>query len=107
MSTLKELRSLGGIVDPKPVQKDITFRIGEDDVTASVYIKRLGVGEYEAIRESREDSKSLTALIIATAVTLGDEGKEKIPYDVAFNMAPSLANALVLKFHEVNNPKKS
>ena len=101
MTTLKELTTLGGVVADAPIQKEIQF----EGNPVAIYVKQLGIGEYEAIYLADADGKSRTARLISKAITVGD-GKEAIPYEVALRLHPALAGSMLEKFHEVNNPKK-
>lgn len=40
MSTLKELKALGGFVSATPIKKEIKFKTsGDDDYTATIHVK--------------------------------------------------------------------
>lgn len=107
MSTLKELKAMGGFVPDKPISKEIKFTL--DDATeysAIIHVKKMNIGEYEALFLTDKEEKSRTAKIISVGVFLGEDGKERIPFDEAYKLHPSLAGAMVTAFHEVNIPKK-
>jgi len=108
MSSLKELRGLGAFVSDKPVRKDITFKLDDDiEHTFTIHVKKLSIGDYEALFLSGKDERSNTARMISSAVTVGDDGKEKIGFEDAYRLHPSLAGAMVTAFTEVNSSKKS
>lgn len=107
MTSLKELRELGGLVSEKPIKKDIKFKVEEDEITAVVHVVRLGIGDYEKAVESKEGDRSHMAHIISSFVRLGDNGAEKISYTDAYRLTPSLGGAMVQAFNEVNAAKKT
>lgn len=81
MSTLKELKALGGLVPTAPIKKEIKFKLdGEDEFTASIHVKKLSVGDWEVIFLAPGDERSRTAKLISETVTLGDDGKEKLSF---------------------------
>lgn len=113
MTTLKELQAKGGFVSAVPVIRTITWKgtdpgTGEKvDYDAEIHVRRLSVGDQEALYLAVEDGKSRTAKLISTAVTLGKDGKEKITFEQAYQLDSSLATAMLEAFNEVNAAKKS
>lgn len=107
MSSLSDLKNLGGIVSDRPIRKSITFNLGgDDDLTADIHVKRLSVGDYESLFLSGNDEKSRTARVIAETITLGPDGKERISFQDAYRLHPNLASAMIEAFNEVNGSKK-
>lgn len=113
MTTLKELQAKGGFISPVPVVKNIKWK-GTDpetgdkaDYDADIHVKRLSVGDQEEIHQSIEDGRSKTAKLIAAAITLGKDGKERLTFEQAYQLAPELAGAMIKAFNEVNSAKKS
>lgn len=108
MSSLKELRAIGGFISAVPVKKEIKFNTdGDDEYTATIHVRRLSAGDYETIFVAESEGRSRTASIISQCVTLGPAGKEKVSFEDAYRMHPNLAGAMVNAFNEVNSPKKS
>jgi hypothetical protein len=107
MSTLKELKAMGAFTSDKPVRKEIKFTFNGEDLSAVIHVKHLGIGEYEALFLGDEDNRSRTAKAISQAVTLGEDGKEKISFQDAYRLDPAWAGAMLTAFNEVNTPKKS
>lgn len=105
MTTLKELKALGGVIADAPVEKSITFKIDEQEYAAKIYIKRLSIGDHEKLI-GHIQGEERTAHLISTAVMLGDGGKERISFKDAYQLHPSLAEAMLGAFNEVNGPKK-
>lgn len=106
MTTLKHLKALGAIVNDKPIKKSISFDLDGQTYQAEVHVKRIGIGEYESLFLKGEDKRSRTSRVISEAVTLGEEGKERISFEDAYSMRPELAGALLNAFNEVNTAKK-
>ena len=108
MSSLKDLRALGAFVSDKPVRKEIKFKLdGDDDYTAIIHVKKLAIGDYETLFLMGNEDRSRTAKVISEAITLGDDGKERIKFEDAYKLHPSLARAMIDAFNEVNVAKKS
>lgn len=108
MSSLKDLKALGGFVPSAPIKKEIKFKLDDDtDYDAIIHVKKLAVGDYEALFVVDKEQRSKTAKLISEAVTLGPEGKERITFEDAYRLHPRLASAMVDAFNEVNAAKKS
>jgi hypothetical protein len=108
MTTLKQLTAQGGFAATKPVKKHIAFEIDGNALEADIFVRQIGIGEYEDVYLADDkDKRSKTAKIIAESVTLGEDGKERISFDDAYRMKPSLASAILDAFNEVNGAKKS
>ncbi len=108
MTTLKELRAKGALVSDVPVRKEIMFKLdGDEEISAVIHVKRLSVGDHETLFLSADDGKSRTAKLIETAITLGNDGKERIPFKEAYSLHPSIASAMLGAFNEVNGAKKT
>jgi hypothetical protein len=113
MTTLNELKSKGGLVPDAPIRKTITFDSTDhatgatEQVEANIFVRQLSVGEYEALFFAQDDKRSRTAKIISEAIRLGESGKERISFEDAYKLTPSLAGAMVEAFNEVNIAKKS
>lgn len=107
MTTLKELESLGGFVPAKPIKKEITFTINGEELSATIHVKKISIGEFEALFLGDTEERSRTAKAISVAVMLGPEGKEAIPFEMAYKLEPALAGAMFAAFNEVNLQKKA
>lgn len=103
MSTFAELKALGAFVDGEPVQKSISFKLdGDDAITATIFVKKLSVGESERIfLASGADKESRTAKMIAELVLLGD-GSERLSFQDAYKLHPRIAQAMIQAIGEVN-----
>lgn len=106
MSSLKDLKGMGGLVPDAPVKREIKFKLDGVDYTASIFVKVLGIGSYEEKLIGGDDKKSRTAQLISETITLGDDGKEKLSFEEAYKLRPALAGAMVKAFNEVNAEKK-
>lgn len=113
MTTLNELKSKGGLVPDAPIRKTITFDSTDhatgatEQVEAIIFVRQLSVGEYDALFFAQDDKRSRTAKIISEAIRLGESGKERISFEDAYKLTPSLANSMMEAFSEVNIKKKS
>lgn len=107
MTSLNDLKKAGGFVPEAPIAKSITFKTDNgDDVSADIFVRKLGVSDYESLFTGEAVSKSHTAMAIHVGIRLG-KGDEVIPYDLAARLDKSLATALMRAFQEVNGPKKT
>ena len=106
MTTLKDLQNQAAATR-QPVEKEITYKDGGDDVTATVLVKRISVKEYEALYLNGNEENRL-ARTIHRILVKDDKGKPvAIPLDLAEQLTPALAGAMVTAFNEVNVTKKS
>lgn len=100
---LADLMAAGGIVPEELVERTVVW----DGGTATVHIKRLGYGEVEQeILARKPEQTSNTAWLIAASVRL-DGGKERLTYDQAYRLDPSLFKALSVAVSEVNEAGKT
>jgi hypothetical protein len=105
--SLKELEKLGGFLSDVLVEKEIRFKLDDDvEHVATVFVKKLGLGEYERLFATKDDKHGTSSNIIAAAVSLGEGGKERIPVEKAYRLHKGLANAMLAAFSEVNGGKK-
>lgn len=111
---LKTLREKGGIVPSAPVKQEVTWEHKAEDGsdltdTFTVFIRRLSCGVIDRIRSAaRDEAKgeavlSERALIISEAVLLGEDGSERLSYEDADALEPSLAAALTAAVNAVNS----
>lgn len=73
----------------------------EETLDFDVFIKRSRYGEIERIQQS-EEGRSRLSMAISQCVFLGEEGKEQLTYEDAYDLAPTLATAFMIAIHEVN-----
>lgn len=107
MTTLHDIQKLGGFVAEKPVRKDIHFEIDGQQFDATIHVRQLGIGGYESIFKDDADKQSQSARAISEAISLGQDGKERLSFDDAFRLKQNLGAAMLEAFHEVNAPKKA
>lgn len=105
MTTLKDLKALGGVVSEVPVEKEIKFTIDEQEYTAKIHVKRLSIGDHEKLFGKGDDGER-AAHLISHAVMLGEGGKERISFKDAYQLHPRLADAMINAVNEVNGAKK-
>lgn len=107
MTTLKDLQNQAAATR-QPVEKEITYKDGGDDVIATVLVKRISVKEYEALYLNGNEENRLARTIHHGILVKDDKGKPvAIPLDLAEQLTPALAGAMVTAFNEVNVTKKS
>lgn len=103
---LGDLKKIGGVLTGKPVARTITWATEDDEGKAkehtfTVGIVKLGVAATERIYGAGED-KSRWALMIHESVRLGKGFEERIPYENACNLVPSLFAVLAQEAAKVN-----
>lgn len=108
---LSELKSKGGFVAGAPVAKEVTWkRMGEagEEVadTFKIFVIKQSFGTIESIWSGKED-KSKAAQYISESVRLGDDGKERMSYQDAYQLDPGLAAVLIAAVNEVNGASKA
>lgn len=103
---LKQLKEKGGFVAALPVAKEITWKHQDEsgeEVTDvfTVHILKQSFGSIERLFIGPDD-RSKSAAFIAECIRLGENGEEKMSYEDAYQLDPSLAGALVAAANEVN-----
>lgn len=99
---LKELRAKGAFVSAHPVKKSVTWQSESGEVAFDVYIKRLSFGDYERLFLAESDDRSRMARVLCETIKLGDEGKETLSYQDAYQLDASLARVLLDAVNGVN-----
>lgn len=107
---LQQLRELGGFVPPTPVKKPVTWQpIGEDGlpvgavVNFTVHIKKHSIPEYHRMQdEARAKRRNILAAIIAESVYFGDDAKQRVTYEEASALDPTLQICLWRAFEDIN-----
>ena len=100
---LKELRAKGAFVSAHPVKRTATWKTQEgEEVTFDVHIKRLSFGDYERLFLSESDDRSRMARVLCETVRLGNDGKEPLPYEDAYQLESTLARVLLEHVNSVN-----
>lgn len=106
MSSIKQLKSMGAFVSDQPVKREIKFKLDDDnEMTAEIHVKRLSIGDHEKIFLATQDEKNRMAKLIAEAISLGDQGQEKITLTDAYRLHPGIAGAMIDAFNDVNGAK--
>lgn len=107
MTTLKDLQKLTDATRA-PIEKEITYKDGGEDVTASVLVKRISVKDYEALYLNGNEDNRLARTIHAGVMVKDDKGRPvPIPLELAELLPPAMAGAMISAFNEVNVTKKS
>ena len=104
MTTLNDLKKMGGVVSDEPVEKEIHFTIDDQEYTATIHVRRLSIGDHEKL--FGVDATERASNLIARAVLLNG-GKDSISVKDAYRLHDSLATAMIAAVNEVNRVKKS
>jgi len=108
MISIDQLQQQGGFVDETPVEKTIQWKPpgAKKAVSSTIMVARQSFGEVE---ESLNDvaERRGGAQMISMCVRLGADGKERLSYEQAYNLHPSLAWAMVKAINEVNSAPKT
>lgn len=107
MTTLKDIQTIGGFVPDKPVKREIKFTLGGEELIATIHVKKMNIGEFETLFLGDTEERARTAKAISVCVRLGEDGKEVIPFEMAYKLDPSLAGAMFHALNEVNTVKKT
>ena len=95
-----ELKAAGGFASvAPPVKVDVTWKRDEEDLVFSVFVRKLPFGEVERMYQDQDD-RSRGATVISKSVILGSD--ERMTYDQAFDLDPTLAVALLGAVNAVN-----
>lgn len=107
MSNLKDLASIGAFVKiDELVKKEIKFQLTDDgeELSALIHVRRLSIGIHEAIWLDGPGgaNSSKTSRLLAEAIRLGENGEEKMTYELAYSLHPKIALAMSNAVSEVN-----
>lgn len=101
--TLSDFANSGAFISEVPIKRTITFTLDDGvEHTGDIHVKRLSIGDHEKLFLAATDKESRTALLISQVITLGEGGKEKISFEKAYKLHPSLAGAMIKEYQEVN-----
>lgn len=104
---LKELKARGGFVSAVPVKRDVEWTHPDPDTGEevtdkfSVFVKRQSFGAIERLFVGNDD-QSKSATFISECILLGEDGKDRMTYQDAYQLDPGLAAVLVKAINEVN-----
>jgi hypothetical protein len=101
---LEELKQRGGLVPVAPVVKRVRWTTTDgEEVEFDVGVRRLSMGDWEAIMFHDDDQRSASARILSAVIILGEgDDAERMTYRDAYQLQPTLANALMAAHNEVN-----
>ncbi len=104
---LADLKGKGGFVSSKPVKKEVVWKRKVDGAEVedsfTIHVRPMSYGDIERIFiDPKDEDRSRTAALLSESVLLGDDGKERLTYQDAYQLAPSLAAALSKVVSEVN-----
>ncbi len=101
---LAELKEKGGFVSADLVAKEVKWTRGDEELTFTIYVKRQSFGAMEKLF-SAEGDQSKSAKFISECIFLGENGKERISYEDAYQLDPGLAAVFAQAVNEVNGAK--
>lgn len=101
---LSELKAKGGFVPSELVAKDVTWKRGDEELAFTIYVKRQSFGAMEKLFSGDSD-QSKSAKFISECIFLGENGKERISYEDAYQLDPGLAAVFAQAVNEVNGAK--
>lgn len=107
MLNIQQLQAGGAFVSDAPIKKHIEWMIGRQNFEGDIFVRGLGIEEWERHFRVEGSTKRITATLIAATIRLGDEGTEELTVDQAASLHPSLATAMMNAAREVHDPKKS
>lgn len=99
---INDLKKIGAIYTNKPEKKTIKWNNCGEDVEFTVFVCKLPYGDIERILKA----ESYTIALISEGLRLGDNGNERLSYEEAAMLDPSLANLFVQAINEVNTRDK-
>jgi hypothetical protein len=107
---LKQLKAVGGFASSKliPVKKIWETPDGEK-VDIEFFVIRRSFGQAEQFYKLTQEKKdiSVSSTLISEAVRLGKDGKERLTYEQAYELEPSLATLFFEGINEASSPKKA
>lgn len=107
MPTIKKLGSDGDPVVVDNPNWDPTYK-GEL-ISFKAWVKQLAFGDVDRIRSAPVDpedpERSAQAMLISESIRLGEGGKERLSYEQAYQLKPSLAGALLKAIGEAATVK--
>lgn len=104
---LKELQAQGGFVDDKPIKEPVAWTRGDGEkISFDVHVVRQPFGVVDEVLKTT-DGRSQSACMISNCIRLGKEGKERLTYEHAFGLDPTLAFCLIAAINRVNAKKST
>jgi hypothetical protein len=111
---LKQLQELGGFVPKAPIKRSVKWQPLNEDGTPKgdelqfdIFIRKLSFGSLERLFDDKQPmDRARMSAYIADAVCLGEGGKQRLSYQQAFDLEPTLATAFMSAVGEVNGVKK-
>lgn len=108
--SLSDIRSIGGILTGQAVEREVTWTQVNDDGTTEEHKFKVGVVKLGVAASERvwavKDEESRWATTIHEAIRLGEDFKERIPYEDACNLDQGLFAALTAAANAVNPKPK-
>lgn len=107
---LKQLKAIGAFANSTliPFTKSWTTPEGEE-IEFSFFVVRRSFGQAEEFYKMSQEKRTISAsaTLIAETIRLGDKGQERLSYDQAYGLEPSLASVFFDAITEASTPKKA
>jgi endo-alpha-1,4-polygalactosaminidase (GH114 family) len=111
---IADLRSKGAFVSTEPVKRTIEWTHQDAESgeivtdTFDVWVIHPSFGMIEtAFKEEKSEIKSAQSAAIAACIRLGEDATERLSYDDAYNLNPTLAQAMIAAINSTGAvPKK-
>lgn len=96
MTSLADLDTVGGFVSDQPVKRTVTWRrkhLKKDDIEVDVWVRPMSAADFDAIM-SLPSGEPRMVVTVATLVTFGVDGGERLTPEKARQLDPYLMLAL-------------
>lgn len=107
---LEQLIARGGFVSPEPVKVHVKWERPDPETGETltdefdVFVMRRSFGSVERLFTNGDD-KSKSALLLSECIRLGENGEERLSYEQAYQLDPSLASELIGAYNSVHTAK--
>lgn len=104
---LKELKAKGGLIPSALVPKEVTWKHvaadtgKEEEDTFTIYVRKHSFGTVERLF-SGQDERNRSARYISESIMLGENGRDRLSFDDAFQLDTGLALIFIKAINDVN-----
>lgn len=107
---IKQLNSLGGFVSQVPKKVSKTWTHNNEDFDIEFFVIKQSFGQVERIylsNNSDNTTRSRASELISEFIRLGKDGSERLTYEQAYSLEPSLAGVFMEAINENLLEKKA
>lgn len=111
---LRQLRAKGAFVKVPPVPTEVTWVHNDEETgeemtdTFTIHVRRMSVGWLDRVFLAGDGRHlSRTATLISEGILFGEDGKERMTYEEAYQLNFGLATALLEAFQKVNRKEEA